>query len=73
MLWVLLAVLLLYAGVSMMRRRRAYETADAEPWRASLAADDEPLDMEEIRRAEDQWLADEEWSDHPDEDSWRGA
>jgi len=72
MLWVLMAVLVLVAGLSLMRRRAAYESMEDEPWRASLQADDEPLDLDEIRRAEEEWLADEPWSEAADED-WRGG
>jgi hypothetical protein len=73
MLWVLMALLVLVAGMSMMLRRREYETVESEPWRASLADQDEPLDMEEIRRAEDEWLATEEWGDSAEDESWRGT
>jgi hypothetical protein len=77
MLWVLMALLVLVAGMSMMLRRRQYETVETEPWRASLADEREPLDMEEIRRAEDEWLSSDEWddglNDGVDDEGWRGT
>jgi hypothetical protein len=55
MFWMMMALLLLFAGVSLLGRRRRYESVEEEPWRASLD-DDEPLDVEEARRAEEEFL-----------------
>ncbi|HUE97437.1 MAG TPA: hypothetical protein VMN39_12310 [Longimicrobiaceae bacterium] len=76
MFWVLMALLVVAGGVLLRRRQPIGE--DREPWRASLREEeeDEPLDLEEIRRAEDEWLAEEawaeeDWQDDPDDESWR--
>jgi hypothetical protein len=67
MFWIAMAVLLLVAAGSILGRRRAYESDEQEPWRASLD-EEEPLDVEEARRAEEEFLAedfeedDESWS-----------
>jgi hypothetical protein len=63
MFWIFLAVLVITAGLLVMGRRRRYESVEDEPWRASLAESEEPLDMDEIRRAEDEWLEEAEWED----------
>ena len=70
MLWMLMAIAVIAGGMMMMRRRRAYEASEHEPWRASLN-EDEPLDLDEIRRAEEDWLEDEGWEDRPEEEAWR--
>ena len=69
MFWLLLALLVLLGAYSMTRRRRLYESTAAEPWRASLK-EDEPLDIEEVRRAEEEWLDDSGWQSAEDEE-WR--
>ncbi|MBA2246145.1 MAG: hypothetical protein H0W11_14410 [Gemmatimonadetes bacterium] len=66
----MLAILLVVGALLMIARRRRYETVEEEPWRASLAEDDEPLDMEQARRAEEEFLADS-WQEDDDE-PWRG-
>ncbi len=71
MFWILLAVLVVIGAWLAFARRRRYETVEDEPWRASLADDDEPLDMEEARRAEQEFLADH-WDEEEDEEPWRG-
>ena len=71
MFWLLLTVLLIVGAVAALLRRRRYESVDAEPWRASLGEDDEPLDLEEARRAEEEFLADD-WRDDEDDEGWRG-
>jgi hypothetical protein len=68
MLWAFMALLVLVGGMAMFRRRRVYESPADEPWRASLADDDEPLDLEEIRRAEDEWLERDGWDGGPDDE-----
>lgn len=67
MLWITMALLVLLGGFAVLRRRRAYETPEHEPWRASLD-DDEPLDMDEIRKAEEEWL--DEPDAVPDAEEW---
>ena len=74
MFWVLMALLVVAAGVLLRGRGRT--VVEDEPWRASLdEGDDEPLDMEEIRRAEDEWLAEESaaesWREDEGEEDWR--
>lgn len=69
MFWLALALLVVLAAFSLARRRRAYEAAADEPWRASLG-DDEPLDVEEARRAEEEWLEGADWEVAEDEE-WR--
>jgi hypothetical protein len=68
MFWIVMALLLVAAGIGMAGRRRRYESVEEEPWRASLD-DDEPLDVDAARRAEEEFLtddptgeADEPWS-----------
>lgn len=67
----LLGVLALLAGLAALRRRRRPPEPE-EPWRRSLE-DDEPLDLEEIRRAEEEFLAGgvEEDFDEDDGEPWR--
>lgn len=69
MFWLLLALLVVLGAYSMARRRRSYHSTAAEPWRVSLN-DDEPLDIEEVRRAEEEWLDDSGWEAAEDEE-WR--
>lgn len=71
MFWLMMAMVVIVAGLLAFRRRRNYESTDAEPWRASLSRDDEPLDMDEARRAEEEWLQEEGWSDSDDDEAWR--
>jgi len=66
--WVILALLVLVAAAVVMRKRRHYESVEDEPWRASLGEDDE-LDVDEARRAEDEFLDSAPWED--DEEPWR--
>lgn len=69
MFWVMMA--LLVAAGFLLRRRETGSTED-EPWRASIEAegDEAPLDIEEIRRAEEEWLAGSEWN--ADSGDWSG-
>lgn len=69
MFWLFLTVLTVVAFVAILSRRRRYESVEDEPWRASLE-DEEPLDWEAARRAEDEWLAETEW-EAGDDESWR--
>lgn len=72
MFWMLLAILVIAAFILALSRRRRYESTEDEPWRASLR-DDEPLDMEAARQAEEEWLADSGWQDEDDNaEQWRG-
>ncbi len=69
----LVFALLLVAAVALVARRRGSpKTPVDEPWRESLREDAEPLDIEEIRRAEEEWAAEGglEWEE--DSESWRG-
>jgi hypothetical protein len=74
MLGLLFAVLLVIAVLVAARRRRDPVEDAAEPWRASLREldDDEPLDIEEIRRAEAEWAAESTFDWEEDDESWRG-
>lgn len=69
MIWFMLAIITVGAFVA---RRRAASYFEDEPWRASLDDSEEPLDIEEIRQAEDDWLQDSSWQDLEDDESWRG-
>lgn len=69
MLWIILALVAVLAGAAAMTRRRSYESVEDEPWRASLD-EDEPLDLDEIERAEEEFYEDEGWSGDDDE-GWR--
>lgn len=71
MFWLLLSLLVIVGGILVMRRTASYEVRDDEPWRRSLVSDDEPLDMDEARRAEDEWLESTSWEDVQDDESWR--
>jgi hypothetical protein len=69
----LLFALLLVAAVILVARRRANPPGlEDEPWRESLEDDAEALDIDEIRRAEEEWAAEGglEWEE--DNESWRG-
>ena len=67
--WVILALLVLVAAAMVMRKRRRYESVEDEPWRASLGEDD-TLDVDEARRAEDEFLSSSPWEEE-DEEPWR--
>jgi hypothetical protein len=71
MFWLMLAVLVILGAAAAMARRRRYEAVDTEPWRASLREDDEPLDLDEARRAEEEFLA-SDWQEREDDEEWRG-
>ncbi len=71
MFWILTAVLVALGALLVLSRRRRYDSPGEEPWRAALESDDEPLDVEEIRKAEEEWLQDDGWSEPPEDDSWR--
>jgi hypothetical protein len=68
-LWIALATVVLLGGIAAMRRRRMYESVEEEPWRASLE-EDEPLDLDEIRRAEEEWLEERDTFDDVTDDEW---
>ena len=77
MFWVMMALLV---AAGFLLRRRETGTSEEEPWLASLErdGDDSPLDIEEIRRAEEEWLAGSEWnaesgdwSGEAEEEDWR--
>lgn len=67
--WLILTILALVAGASALRRRSP-SSIRREPWEPD-PADDEPLDMEEISRAEAEWEADQDWEEPPEEEAWR--
>jgi hypothetical protein len=76
MFGLLFALFLMIAAAALFTRRRREPDHGDEPWRASLREeDDEPLDLEEIRRAEEEWAAESEaeggWEEDDDE-PWRG-
>jgi hypothetical protein len=71
MLWMLIAVLALVGGGLALARRKSEVAEASEPWRASLG-EDEPLDLDEIRRAELEWLdEDDGWEEEDDEPAFR--
>lgn len=73
MLGLLFAVLLIVAVLAVAAgRRREAPLPPEEAWRESLREPDEPLDIEEIRRAEADWESDGglDWED--EDESWRG-
>jgi hypothetical protein len=71
MFWLLLSVLAVVAFFALVSRRKRYESVEEEPWRASLE-EDEPLDWEAAQRAEDEWLAENEWEKgEEDGEAWR--
>jgi hypothetical protein len=72
MLGLLFAVLLVIAVLVVAARRRNAPVPADEPWRQSLVQDDEPLDIEEIRRAEAEWAAEEAFDWEEEDESWRG-
>ena len=75
MVGLILAALLVVAVAIILLRGPRRHTLDDEPWRASLRErdDDEPLDMDEIRRAEEEWGAEgESWDDGEDDEPWHG-
>ena len=67
--WLVLTILSIVAGVAAIRRRSP-SSIEREPWEPD-PADDEPLDLDEIRRAEAEWEADQGWEDPPEEEAWR--
>jgi hypothetical protein len=71
MLWIILAILAIAGG--FLARRRSTNDIDEEPWRASLREpdDDEPLDIEEIRNAEEEWLASDAWDADSEDSDWK--
>jgi hypothetical protein len=70
MLWLLMALFVIVGGVMMLRRKAEFVTGEDEPWRQSLR-EDEPLDIDEIRRVEEEWSETAEWEDLPEDESWR--
>jgi cytochrome c-type biogenesis protein CcmH/NrfF len=70
MLWVLMAVLVIVGAVLAFQRKRRYDSPRDEAWRASLDSD-EALEIEEIRRAEEEWLEAGGWEEPPEDDAWR--
>jgi hypothetical protein len=71
MFWLLLTLILITGGIFVLRRKASYIDSEKEPWRRSLR-EDAPLDMDEIRSAEEEWASGDEWKDLPEDDSWRG-
>lgn len=65
-------ILILLAVVAIIVRKPRRAKYEDEPWRASLNEEDEPLDMEEARRAEEEWENEGglEWEE--DEEGWSG-
>jgi hypothetical protein len=72
MIGLLFALLLVAAVILVARRRQSPVVPVDEPWRESLNDGTEPLDIEEIRRAEEEWATEGglEWEE--DDDGWRG-
>lgn len=68
MFWLIVAVLVLVVGVALRKQRKGY-VVEQEPWEAD-PDDGEPLDIDEIRRAEEAFDAEEEWDGLPEEE-WR--
>jgi hypothetical protein len=68
--WLALVALLVIGFFAALSRRRRYETVEDEPWRASLD-DDEPLDMDAAREAEEEWL-EQSWDEDDGGEAWRG-
>ena len=68
MFWLILALLVIFAGFALRKQRRSY-AVEREPWEADPGIDDEPLDMDEIRRAEEEWETESSWD--PPEEEWR--
>ncbi len=69
--FLVLAALIVFAGVRALRMRRPYPE-EVEPWDRAWDDDDEPLDEEEIRAAEDAFWEEGEWEDEVDDEGWRG-
>jgi hypothetical protein len=72
MIGLLFALLLVAAVILVARRRQGPEIPADEPWRASLNEDAEPLDIDEIRRAEEEWATEGGLDWEEDDDGWRG-
>lgn len=71
MFWLLMTLLVIVGGILVLRQKAATLVAsDEEPWRRSLG-EDEPLNIEEIRHAEDEWTSGDDWKDLPEDESWR--
>ncbi|CAN5686496.1 hypothetical protein BH23GEM11_BH23GEM11_03290 [soil metagenome] len=76
MLFLLLSLIVVVGGFVALGRRRkgaAWESRlEEEPWALSLRdeelGDDEPVDDDEIRAAEDAFLQEDGWE--PEEDGW---
>ncbi len=68
MFWLILTALVIVAGFALRKKRGSY-AVEREPWDAEPSPED-PLDIEEIRRAEAEWEAEEDWEDPPEEE-WR--
>jgi hypothetical protein len=71
-IWLALTVLLIAAFLLAVSRRKRYESVEDEPWRASLRDDDDELDMDAAREAEEEWLREEEWNGDQADEPWRG-
>jgi|GEM_PF-2716512 len=75
MFWLTLTILTVIAFFAVMKRRRRYESVEDEPWRASLG-DEEPLDWDAAREAEDELLRERDWQSDDDDvdaggEAWR--
>jgi hypothetical protein len=72
MLWLFLTLIAVVGGLLALRRKRFYAAAEmeAEPWRASLTEEDEPLDLDEIRKAEEEWSESGDWENTIEDEPW---
>ncbi|MDR0786971.1 MAG: hypothetical protein LBG44_03800 [Gemmatimonadota bacterium] len=70
MFWLVMTLILLAGGVLILRRKEKYIASENEPWRRSLS-EEKPLDIDEIRAAEEEWTSGDSWKDLPEDDSWR--
>jgi hypothetical protein len=67
MFWIALALLLVVGALLARGRKQRYEAVAEEPWRASLQDEDDEIDEDELRRAEQELLHEGEEEDEP----WR--
>jgi hypothetical protein len=70
MFWLLMTLLVIVGGILILRQKAATLASEDEPWRRSLG-EDAPLNIEEIRQAEDEWNSGNDWTDLPEDESWR--
>lgn len=67
--WLVLSIIAIAGAVVALRRRRGYESPEAEPWRASMDDAGEPLDWDEAAIAEEEFHADS-WGPEEEDDDW---